>query len=144
MVVACEALKHPGQESDYFNVYDVLEVLWGRTFADGLRREGLRPQDVRNAYFHRGELQSNEFGDAGWLSTFEDPSFRRVYLAFRPVAPAAILEWLRLGGSLPPIRPKRLDWRRRFVMTPAHLAFALLGSGACVGLGWLLHAWLAG
>jgi hypothetical protein len=143
MVVACEALKPPGQESDYFNVYDVVEALWGRAFADGLRRDGLRPQELRNAYFHRGEVQGDEIREPVWLSTFEDPSFSRALLAFQPVPPAAILEWLRLGGSLPPMRPKRLDWRRRFAMTPTSLAFVSLGSSVCAALGWLLHAWLA-
>jgi hypothetical protein len=142
MVVACEALKPPGAEYDYHNIYDVVEALWGKPFAEAMRKGWLRPQVTRNAYFHRGELQADELTPSEWLSTFDDPSFMNASLWFPQIPPAAILEWLLLGGTVPPLSTKRLSWRKKGRIR--QLVFAVLGGAGFLILGWLLRRWFDG
>jgi hypothetical protein len=144
MVVACEALKPPGQEFDHHNVYDVVEVLLGKQVADVLRETGCRPQDTRNAYFHRGEFRGDEFALAEPFSTYSDPSFTQACLMFRQIPPAAILEWLRRGGNLPALPAKRLDWRKKGRKSLMSVILLVGGGAVCLALGWLLRAWFAG
>ncbi len=53
MVVACEALKPPAHDFRDHNIYQVVEALLGKPTADRLQEQWFRPQDVRNAHFHR-------------------------------------------------------------------------------------------
>jgi hypothetical protein len=141
MVVACESLKPAGEAYDYHNIYDVIEALLGKKSADVLRENWFRPQETRNAYFHRGELRGNEFGHPPFMSSFQDPSFAWASMVLRLIPPAAILEWLRLGGNLR-LPPKRPSWRKKLRLGPGGTMLLFFGGAVCLALGWLFRGWL--
>lgn len=112
-VAACEALKPAGREFERHNAYDVIEVLLGKSIADDLRAHRVRPQDVRSVLFHRGEFRADEFIPRSFVSSFQDPTFDQATRVIFRVAHAAIIEWLRLGGTLVfPPRQSTGNWRR--------------------------------
>jgi hypothetical protein len=141
MVVACEALKPPGQQYDHHNIYDVIEALWGKELAGVLREKWFRPQETRNGYFHRGELRGEEFAQPPSVTTFYDPSFQMAHLSFRCIPPAAILEWLRRGGNIPMPTGRRLGWGKKGWMSRVGIALVVAGGALCLALGWLLRCW---
>ncbi len=98
-VAAVEALKGPNKANRNCNVYDVVEGLLGSTIADRLRNEGLAPQEVRNAHLHGAELVGSEFIQRVMMSSYDDPSFDNSHRVLSIVARAAIIEWLRRGGT---------------------------------------------
>jgi hypothetical protein len=136
MVAACEALKPPGREFDACNIYDVLTALFGKETAHSLRQK-FQPQDVRSAHFHTGEFRGSEFSKHPTMSTFFDPTFHDATGELYKISQAAIIEWLRRGGTTgmsPPIKRRR-PWRRLVRQN----ALPVTGGVAVgVGLGWLL------
>jgi hypothetical protein len=84
MVVACEALKPSERKYRDHNVYHVVETLFGKTVAEQLRADWFRPQDVRNAHLHSGELRGSEFIRAAIMSSYQDPTFDQARRAFAP------------------------------------------------------------
>jgi hypothetical protein len=141
MVVACESLKPAGEPYDYHNMFDVVEALWGKDFADSLRSHPVSPQGVRNEYFHRGKLYGEELNPHSVLSSFQDPSFQLTHLTFRNIPPAAILDWLRLGGNLC-MAPKQAGWKSKDYIRPTLIGFlALLWTGSLVLVWLVLRSW---
>ncbi len=136
-VVAVEALK-PKDCRDH-NIYDVVEALLGTPIADVLRRDGIRPQDIRNAHLHRGEFRGSEFAHDFMMTSFHDPTFDSAHRVLTNIAEATIIEWLRRGGAvtLAPLGRRR-SWRRSFKTS------ALVGVGLAAGvfLGWIGHTLL--
>jgi hypothetical protein len=142
MVVATEALK-PGEPlfRDH-NIYEVVEGLLGKRVAAVLRKEGFRPQEVRNAHLHRGEFRGSEFVQHLMMSSFHDPTFDSAHRVLTDITQAAIIEWLRRGGVFTmPSRNRSKNWRRwvkGHTMTAAAIAV-----GLGLVLGWLSHGiWL--
>lgn len=133
-VVATEALKPIDRQFRDHNVYDVVEGLLGRPAADVLRRDGIRPQEIRNAHLHRGEFRGSEFVHDFMMSSFHDPTFDTAHRVLRDITHATIIEWLRRGGTFEmPTRDRRKGrWRgvKRHGITAAA---AMLG----LAIGWL-------
>ena len=77
MVAACEALKPRADLYRDHNIYQVVDALLGKATAGRLQQGGVRPQDVRNAFLHSGELRGSEFLQHAMTSSFQDPTFRR-------------------------------------------------------------------
>jgi hypothetical protein len=108
MVVACEVLKPSEPEFRDRNAYDVIEALLGKPTADRLRQHPFAPQSVRNAHLHSGELLGSEFVRMAFMSSYEDPSFDQARRELARLTPAAIIEWLRRGGTfVMPTRKRR-------------------------------------
>jgi hypothetical protein len=143
MVVACEALKPPDPEFRDHNVYQVVEALLGKVAADRLQEQGFRAQEIRSAHLHRGEFRSSEFIFDLMDSTYQDPTFDQAHRALADISQAAIIEWLRRGGTFSlPVRKQKKTWRR---WVKDHFVAALLAgmTGAAAGgavVGWLLRA----
>jgi hypothetical protein len=138
MVVACEALKLPGQMYDGHNAPCVIGALLGEEHAQEFRTGKLPPLGVRNAHLHRGEFMGGEFLKRTFFPTDFDPTFDARRGALRVIAPAAIIEWLRKGGnySLPTKRfraSNRWGWKS---ITAIVIGSAAIGNVA----GWWLHA----
>lgn len=141
-VVATEALKPTDRQFRDHNVYDVVEALLGKRVADVLRRDGIRPQEIRNAHLHRGEFRGSEFARDFMMSSFHDPTFDTAHRVLTDITHAAIIEWLRRGGVFTmPTRYRGNSWRgwvKRHAITAAAIA-----GGLGLTLGWLSHGiWL--
>jgi hypothetical protein len=100
MVVACEALKPPGREFREYNIYHVVEALLGNAIAERLKRDRIRPQDIRSSHLHRGEFHDGEIALAAIMSSYRDPTFDQARRDLYPIAQACIIEWLKRGGEL--------------------------------------------
>jgi len=135
-VVATEALKPAEPQFRDHNIYDVVEGLLGKPIADVLRRDGTRPQQVRNAHLHRGEFRGSEFAYDFMMSSFHDPTFDTAHRVLTDITHAAIIEWLRRGGEFTMATFNRhRSWRRwvkRHGITAAAVTLGLT-------LGWLAH-----
>lgn len=137
MVAACEVLKPPDQQFRDHNIYHVVEALLGKSTVDLLQEQWFRPQDVRNAHLHRGELRGSEFIQHAMMSSFQDPTFDQATGELYRISQAAIIEWLRQGGifTMLPIK-RRKSWRRR---VKDHVFLILLIVGVvCFAAGLLL------
>lgn len=99
MVGACEALKPPARSYRRHNIYHVVEALLGSSIAALMQESWFRPQGVRNAHLHSGELRGSEFMEHAMMSSFQDPTFDRAYRVLYDIAQAAIIEWLRKRGA---------------------------------------------
>ncbi len=140
-VVATEALKPTGWQFRDHNVYDVVEGLLGKPVADVLRRDGIRPQEIRNAHLHRGEFRGSEFAHDFMMSSFHDPTFDTAHRVLTDITHAAIIEWLRRRGAFAtPGLSRRKSWRR-WVKRHTITAVAI---GAGLVLGWLVRGFGAG
>jgi hypothetical protein len=107
MVVACEALKPTGAYE--YNCYEVIEALLGKSTRDQLRQHAFPAQRVRNSHLHAGELHGSELMRMAFLSSYQDPSFGEAHRELFKVTQAAIIEWLRRGGTfaMPPIKARK-------------------------------------
>ena len=134
-VGACEALKPPDLRYRDHNVYDVIESLLGKPTADLLKEQWFKPQSVRNAHFHSGEFRGSEFVPHAWMSSFQDPTFYQASRLLTQIAPAAIIEWLRQGGTftMPPLK-RRMSWRRWVKEHALLLLPVLVVAGIGVGI----------
>lgn len=137
MVVACEALKPLGASYDGHNSPAVVNALLGEECAKHLYMNQPHPLGVRNAHVHRGEFKAREFTAIEFLSSWRDPSFDERRRMLDTIAPAAIIEWLSLGGiyTLPPKRHQDghgRGWKFWIMLTAVVLASGLAG--------WFLHA----
>jgi hypothetical protein len=136
-VVATEALKPTEPQFRDHNVYDVVEGLLGKPVADVLRRDGIRPQEIRNAHLHRGEFRGSEFAHDFMMSSFHDPTFDTAHRVLTDITHAAIIEWLRRGGvfRMPTRDRSKSRWRgvKRHGITAAAATLGL-------ALGWLAHS----
>lgn len=142
MVAACEALKPREPQFRDHNIHHVVEALLGKPSADLLQEQWFRPQDVRNAHLHSGEFRGSEFVQVAMMSSFQDPTFDQASRVLAQITPAAIIEWLRRGGSfrMPPL--KRHMTRRRWLKEHAVAVlpvFAGVGLALGVILGWRLR-----
>jgi hypothetical protein len=89
------------------NIYNVIEALLGAQAAQRLRTHlfdqkihpKVDPQAVRNAHFHSGQLYGSEFAHA-MMSNFRDPTFDAACRELFKMTKAAIIEWLRRGGTI--------------------------------------------
>lgn len=117
MVVASEALKPPGKSYDRLNIYGVVEGLLGTPFADSLKGLRFAPQRMRSAHLHRAEWLSGEGVYQIMMSTFRDPTFDEDYRVVAQVSHAAIIEWLRSGGTFVAPVSKGQRNRNRFPST---------------------------
>jgi hypothetical protein len=143
MVVACESLKPPEKRYNDHNVYDVVEFLLGKPVADSLQEPWSHPQGTRNAHFHRGELRGGEFARRAVLSSFEDPAFDLGCRVMADVTQAALIEWLRRGGTvtLPALKSRR---SRRWRATKRQVLVLLgLVAAASAVVGWFCRGLLA-
>jgi hypothetical protein len=133
MAVSCEALK-PANADDRQNCYDVIEALLGRTDVDRIRQNPFPAQQVRSTHLHSGEFHGSEFMMMDFMRTYEDPTFRAVHREMARITPAAIVEWLKRGGSLTlPIVERRRTvrrWARDNLAITTGLAF---GFGLLIG-----------
>jgi len=142
MVVATEALKPPQPLFRDHNIYDVVEGLLGKRVAAVLRKDGFRPQEVRNAHLHRGEFRGSEFVQHMMMPSFQDPTFDSARRVLTDITQAAIIEWLRRGGVFKlPTRNRGNNWRR---WVKGHtMTAAVVAVGLGLVLGWLSHGmWL--
>ena len=143
MVVACEALKPSAPQFKDHNIYHVVEALLGKPHAAHLRESALRPQEVRSAHFHRGEFRGSEFVQAAITSSYYDPTFTQACDELALITQAAIVEWLRRGGTftMPPLRRKTS--MRRWVREHALIILLftmIVGIAAGLILGRVLRA----
>lgn len=137
MVVACEALKLPGPTYDGHNIYGVVKALLGEPCAKQLLGRGLQPQGTRNAHLHRGEFKAGEFLKLVFLSSYQDPSFAQGCRVLASVTPAAIIEWLKCGGTyflLPRPFSVRARWGWKMIAALLTTATLLVTIGALLGL----------
>ncbi len=142
MVIACEALKPSEPQFRNHNIYHVVESLLGNPIADRLQKEWFRSQDVRNAHLHRGEFRGSEFVRFMAISSYKDPTFDQACRALAEITQAAIIEWLRRGGTftMPPLQRRKTLLR----LVKEHILAALVVGttvGFTVGLvsGWLIR-----
>ena len=117
MVATCEILLPPCEER---NLYDVVEGLFGRSEADGLRTttatarkawhgsDQKRAHDIRNLSLHAGEFFGNEVMRNPGTASYRDPGFTELRFRLADLAPRSIIEWLLQGGAikLPPLRTR--------------------------------------
>jgi hypothetical protein len=144
MVVACEALKPPGREFRDHNHYHVVEALLGKPTRERLQQHPFPAEQVRGAHLHLGEFHGSEFVELAFLSNYEDPSFRETCSSLFKVTQAAIIEWLRLFGTLtlPPLKGQRRTLRR-WVKDQAVIIIPIVAVlGVCSG--WLISILWAG
>jgi hypothetical protein len=104
LVVGCEALKLPGPRYDGHNAAGVVKALLGDRAAEILRGRGVQALGVRNAHLHRGEFKGREFHKYLIEPSSHDPTFGERRRALGIITPAALIEWLRKGGTyaMPP------------------------------------------
>jgi hypothetical protein len=116
MVAACEILLPPGEKR---NLYDVVEGLFGRSEAEGLRKmtatarkawrgsDQKQAHDIRSLSLHAGEFFGNEVM-RNLAASYRDPSFTELRFHLEDLAPRSIIEWLLQGGAinLPPLRTR--------------------------------------
>jgi hypothetical protein len=135
MVAAIEALKPPSPQFRSANIYDVVEALLGKAVAERLQEHWFRPQDIRNAHLHGGDLRGAEFAASTFLSSFQDPTFGEATRILAQVTQAAIIEWLAQSGTSamrPPERRRRhVKWMREHLLIEAAL---ILGVGVTLGM----------
>jgi hypothetical protein len=117
MVATCEILLPPGEER---NLYDVVEGLFGRSEADGLRKmtatarkawrgsDQKQAHDIRSLSLHAGEFFGNEVLRNPGTASYRDPGFTDLRFRLGDLAPRSIIEWLLRGGAikLPPLRTR--------------------------------------
>jgi len=74
-----------------------------------LKEQWFRPQTVRSAYLHKGELRGSEFAQHSIMSSFQDPTFDQALTELWKITLAAVIEWLRRGGTftMPPRTRRR-------------------------------------
>lgn len=142
MVAACEALKPRTDVYRDHNIYQVIEALLGKSTADRLQQRALRPQDVRNAFLHSGELHGSEFLQRAMMSSYQDPTFDQTQRELWEITQAAIIEWLTRGGNFTmPVKTRKTSLRRwlkdHFVTVLVVTTSACLVAG--MGLGWILR-----
>lgn len=77
------------------------------------------------------------------MTSFQDPSFDIARLALMRIVPAAILEWLKLGGCLQ-LPPKFVSWRKKGRRKQVELVLLVVGGAVCLAVGWLLQRLLTG
>jgi hypothetical protein len=135
MVAACEALKPSAKDFRNHNIYHVVEGLLGEATASRLKEEWFRPQIVRHGLFHGGEFRGSEFVQYAMTSSYVDPTFDHAGRELAVITAAAIVEWLRKGGSfvMPPLK-LRSRWRglaKRFAFAGVMMLIGL-------SIGWLL------
>jgi hypothetical protein len=141
MVAACEALKPPDPQFRDHNIYQVAEALLGKPSADLLREQWFRPQEVRSAHLHSGEFRGSEFVQHMMMSSFDDPTFDQACRVLYKLSQAAIIEWLRRGGTYTMPPPKRSRTWRRWVKDHTLSILPVLAAvcvAAGMALGWLL------
>jgi hypothetical protein len=142
MVAACEALKPREPQFRDHNIYHVVEALLGKPSADLLQEQWFRPQDVRNAHLHSGEFRGSEFVQVAMMSSFQDPTFDQASRVLAQITPAAIIEWLRRGGSftMPPLKRRmtRRRWSKEHAVSVLPV-FAAVGLALGVFLRWRLR-----
>lgn len=105
LVVACEALKNRQRSSKkkqgrQVKLFQTIEALLGRDIVNQLRGLELNPQGVRDEHFHLGKLFGEELDPFAFTSTYRDPTFGDVHRLVTRVCRAAIIEWLRRGGTI--------------------------------------------
>jgi hypothetical protein len=143
MVAACEALKPRADLYRDHNIYQVVEALLGKATADRLQQGALRPQDVRNAFLHSGELRGSEFLQHAMMSSFQDPTFHQTQRELWEITQAATIEWLRRGGNFTmPVKTRKPSVRRwmKEHFTTVLTVLTCAGFAGGLGLGWLLRA----
>jgi hypothetical protein len=134
MVAACEALKPRAPEFRDHNIYHVTEALLGSEVAEVLQAQRFRPQDVRNVHLHSGELRGREFVGP-YLPSFHDPTFDQATRTLAQITPAAIIEWLRRGGTVSlPALPRVRSWRGWLKHHSALLLPAVFTLGLLLGM----------
>jgi hypothetical protein len=142
MVAACEALKPRADVYRDHNIYQVIEALLGKSAVDRLQQRALRPQDVRNAFLHSGELHGSEFLQRAMMSSYQDPTFDEALRELWQIAQAGIVEWLSRGGSFSmPVKSRKPSIRRwlknYFLTVLVVMAAACLVAGTA--LGWVFR-----
>jgi len=111
MAVSCEALKPPN--ADERNCYDVIEALLGKQTVEKIRQNPFPAQRVRSTHLHSGEFHGYELVMMDFMRTYDDPSFREASWEMAKITPAAIIEWLKRGGTFAlPVTKKRRTMRR--------------------------------
>lgn len=99
-VVACEALKPPGDQFDRLNIYDIVASLVGQQKAQMLKELAIKPQTLRSRYVHRGELAAGEFLSSLLADdVFADPSFDEMVRELSTLCRVCLVEWLRCSGE---------------------------------------------
>jgi hypothetical protein len=132
MVVACEALKPP--DDDSHNIYHVIEALLGKLTADRLRQQHFPAQWVRSTHLHTGEFHDSELVRAAFMSSYQDPTFRDAHRVLAEIAPDAIIEWLKRGGVLTlPTVDQRRNVRRLIKDHVFAAMLAVLAFGVAIG-----------
>jgi hypothetical protein len=147
MVVACEALKPAEPQFRDHNIYHVVEALLGKPSAEKFQEHWFRPQDIRNAHLHRGEFRGAEFVRQMVMSSYRDPTFDQACREMAMMTQAAIIEWLRLGGSFTMPVIKRRKTLRRWVKDNAIGVLVVSTLGALsmgLVLGWVLRPFWRG
>jgi hypothetical protein len=124
------------------NIYQIVEALLGKSFADKLQEEWFRPQDVRNAHLHAGEFRGPEFVRHMVMSSFQDPTFAQACREMVTISQEAMIEWLRRGGRFTMPLLKRKRTLRRWVKDNAITVLVVSGVGALslgLAVGWVLR-----
>jgi hypothetical protein len=146
MVIACEALKPADALYSEHNIYDVIEALLGREASERLRTQlfdpkihpKVHPQSIRSAHLHRAEFHGFEFAQGGRMSNFRDPTFDEASRELFKITKAAIIEWLRYGGTFAmPVRKHKITWRGWVREYAPAIILLTMAVGLC--LGWLLR-----
>jgi hypothetical protein len=106
LVIACEALKPPGERYDRLNIYDVVASLISPSEAVRLREGSIHPQQVRSGHVHRGELAAGELLPMLIRDDFADPSFDEMLGELQRTCRVCLIEWLRCGGQYKVVQPR--------------------------------------
>ena len=105
LVVACEALKPTGKQTNKYDIYAVIASLLSRDEARRLRELSvLHPVRVRHNHLHRGELAAGELLPMLMHDHFKDPSFDEMLRALSVISRVCLIEWLRCEGSYRVVR----------------------------------------
>jgi hypothetical protein len=95
-------------------------------------------QKVRSSHLHSGELHGSELLQLAFMSSYRDPTFREIHRQLTTVTAAAIVEWLKRGGTvnLPPLRQGTTI--RRWIKDNLQIVLPSIFI-AGLAIGWLLH-----
>ena len=109
MVVACEALKPSDSKFKHHNINHIVMALLGSAIAARLQQDWFRAQYVRSVHVHLGEFLGSEFRTAQMVPRFYDPTFDAARRELAAITRAALIEWLRRGGtfSMPVLKGKK-------------------------------------